>query len=47
MDTITIKRTNGDKVGVLMKDYNVYVSFIYWFIKYQNYIFNEIFNFLT
>jgi hypothetical protein len=43
MDMITIKRTNGDKVGVLMKDCNVYVSFMYWFIKYQNYILNNFF----
>jgi hypothetical protein len=31
------------KVGVLTKDYILHVSYMYWFMKYQNYILNVIF----
>jgi hypothetical protein len=33
----------SNKVGVLTKDYNVHVAFMYWFIKYQCNILNAIF----
>ncbi len=35
---VTIKGINGYKVQVLTKNYSVLVTFMYWFIKYQNYI---------
>ncbi len=38
----TVKRTMVTKVGVLTKDYILHVSYMYWSIKYQNYILNVI-----
>jgi len=34
----TVKGTMATKVKVLTKDYILHVSYMYWFIKYQNYI---------
>ncbi len=39
----TIKRTMATKVKVLTKDYILHVSYMYWSIKYQNYILNVIY----
>jgi hypothetical protein len=38
----TIKRTMVTKVGILTKDCISNVSYMYWSIKYQNYILNVI-----
>jgi hypothetical protein len=38
----TIKITMETKVGILIKDYIWFVSYMYWFIKYWNYILNII-----
>jgi hypothetical protein len=35
---VTIKGSNGYKVQVLTNNYSVHVTFMYCFIKYQNYI---------
>jgi hypothetical protein len=35
-NVITIKRAISAKVKVLTMDYNVHVTFMYWYIKYQN-----------
>lgn len=35
---VTIKGSNGSKVQVLTNNYSVHVTFMRWFIKYQNYI---------
>jgi hypothetical protein len=39
----TIKGAMVTKVGVLTMDYILHVFYMYWFIKYQNYILNVIF----
>jgi len=35
-----MKGVTSNNVGVFTKDYNVYMAFKYWFIKYQNDISN-------
>jgi hypothetical protein len=37
-----VKGTTGTKVEILTKDCILDVSYMYWFIKYQNYILNVI-----
>ncbi len=39
----TVKGAMGAKVKILTKDYILHVSYMYKFIKYQNYILNVIF----
>jgi hypothetical protein len=38
----TVKGTMVTKVGVFTKDYILHLSYMYWSIKYQNYILNVI-----
>jgi hypothetical protein len=38
-----VKGAMATKVGILTKDYILHLSYMYWFIKYQNYILNVIF----
>ncbi len=40
---IQLKGTTVTKVRVLTKDYILHVSYMYWSIKYQNYILNVIY----
>lgn len=39
-------KNQGQQGQNVIKDYNVYVAFICWLIKYQNYILNIFFQFL-
>jgi hypothetical protein len=39
----TIKGTMVTKVGILIEDYILHMSYMYWSIKYQNYISNVIY----
>jgi hypothetical protein len=39
----TVKGTMATKVGILTKDFILHMSYMYWSIKYQNYILNVIF----
>jgi hypothetical protein len=39
----TIKGTTTTKVRIFTKDCILHMSYMYWFIKYQNYILNVIY----